>query len=53
MPKTAVVPELAEKDIERLDAAQEALLAPVRGPDRRTADRHAHRHTHQRPESDT
>lgn len=35
MPRTDVVPKLADKEIERLDAAQEALLAPVRGPDRR------------------
>lgn len=35
MPRTYVVPKLEDKDVERLDAAQEALLAPVRGPDRR------------------
>lgn len=34
-PRSVVVPELAEQDVQRLDAAQDALLAPVRGPDRR------------------
>ena len=35
MRTTYVVPDLAEKDVVRLDAAQDALLAPVSGPDRR------------------
>lgn len=35
MPRTYIVPKLEDKDVERLDAAEDALLAPVRGPDRR------------------